>query len=60
VGNSQQFDGLAWTHTGVTGGSRQLPSTVTGPLSAQLNPGIGMQAVKAKHKKIFFSSVPSC
>ncbi|KAF8803122.1 hypothetical protein BYT27DRAFT_7226149 [Phlegmacium glaucopus] len=38
VGDSRCFDGLAWTHTGVTGGSYQIPSTRA-----------GTPAVKAKH-----------
>jgi hypothetical protein len=51
VGDSRRFDGLAWTHTGVTGGSRRLPFTATTPLSAQQpNPGIGTQVIKAKRK----------
>jgi hypothetical protein len=51
IGDSRQFDGLAWTRTGVTGGSRQFPSTATNPLSALPSPAIGTQAVKAKRKK---------
>jgi len=49
LGDSRRFDGLAWTHTGVTGGSRPIPSTTTKPsFAAPPNPGIGTQAVKAK------------
>ena len=56
LGDSQQFDGPVWTHTGVTGGSHQIPSTIgSGPLVLP-NPGIGTQAVKAKCKMLFFSS----
>jgi len=56
LGNSQRFDGPAWTHTGVTGGSRQIPSTIgSGPIVLP-NLGIGTQAVKAKCKMLFFSS----
>lgn len=54
VGDSGCFDGLAWTHTGVNGGSRQVPSTSTATISPSgLNPGVGTQAVKAKRKIIF-------
>ncbi|KAF8810573.1 hypothetical protein BYT27DRAFT_7091579, partial [Phlegmacium glaucopus] len=51
VGDSRCFDGLAWTHTGVTGGSYQIPSTSTTTSSPSRwpNPGVGTQAVKAKH-----------
>jgi len=58
VGDSRRFDGLAWTHTGVNGGSCRVPSTSTTTISPSgLNPGVGTQAVKAKRKIIFFSFV---
>jgi len=58
VGDSQRFDGLAWTHSSVNGGSRQVSSTTTATISPSgPNPRVGTQAVKAKHTIFFFSSV---
>jgi hypothetical protein len=58
VGDSQCFDGLAWTHTSVNGGSCQvLPTSTTTISLSGLNPGVGTQAIKAKRNIIFCSSV---
>jgi hypothetical protein len=58
IGDSRRFDGLAWTHTGITGGSRPLPPTASSPLSARQNPGVGTQAIKAKRENFFLLQTP--